>query len=113
MPKRRAFEQLTFSLLLRQLEELRRRCESAVHALPAEKRGAAKSAEISRWLVSKLDAILYTHTGHHISRSRKRPGYEGRYIELCFAAANPEMGSGSIDKAMQFYIQLGSGTRNE
>jgi hypothetical protein len=72
------------------------------HAQGAEKRGAHKSAEINRWLVSELDAILYANIGRHISRSDKRPELD--YVQLCFRVANPKIGSGSIEKAIRFYL---------
>jgi hypothetical protein len=66
---------------------------------------AHKAAENHRWLVGQLDGILAKWTGRHISRSYKNDDLQ-RFVKLCFAAADPNVGSGSIKKAIEAYIRL-------
>jgi len=87
------------------VEQLRLWAENAACELPAESKGAHIAAEINKWLVSRLDAILFASTGRHVSRSYKDYDLQ-RYIQLCFAAANPDVGPGSIKEAIQAYVRL-------
>jgi hypothetical protein len=89
--------------LLRAVERLRAWCEAAGRALPAESRGAFRAAQCNVALVTSLDRILSAHTGRHISRSYK--DFDMQYIKLCFAAADPCVGSGSIEEAMKAYLR--------
>jgi hypothetical protein len=84
------------------VEQLRLWFENAARSLPAQSKGARKAAENHRWLVSGLDAILAEYTGRHLSRSKR----DKAYVELCFAAADPNVGPGSINEAMQASIRL-------
>jgi hypothetical protein len=79
--------------------------ENAARSLPEEKRGTHRPAENHRWLVGQLDAILAHHTGRHINRSRNRNSLR-RCMDLCFEAADPSVGSGSIDKAIEALVRL-------
>lgn len=87
------------------VERLRLWFENAAHLLPAETKGAYKAAENHRWLVRQLDGILAECTGRHISRSYKDDDLQ-RFVKLCFAAADPNVGSGSIKKAIEAYVRL-------
>jgi hypothetical protein len=87
------------------VERLRLWAENAACELPAESKGAHIAAEINKWLVSRLDAILFASTGRHVSRSYKDDDLQ-RYIQLCFAAASPDVGPGSIKEAIQAYVRL-------
>jgi hypothetical protein len=89
--------------LLRAVERLRAWCEAAGRALPAESKGAHRVALCNKALVTLLDGILSAHTGRHISRSYKNPDLQ--YVKLCFAAADPCVGSGSIEEAMKAYLR--------
>jgi hypothetical protein len=83
------------------LEQLRSWFESTACSLPAETTGAHKAAEHHLWLVGQLDAILYESTGRHVSRT-----YKNDYVKICFAAADPNVGPGSITKAIEAYTAL-------
>jgi hypothetical protein len=87
------------------VERLRVWAENAARSLPAESKGAHIAAENNKWLVSRLDAILFAYTGRHVSRSYKDCDLQ-RYIRLCFEAANPDVGPGSIKEAIQAYVRL-------
>jgi len=86
------------------VEQLRLWFERAARSLPAETKGAHKAAGNHRWLVGQLDAILSECTGRHISRSYKADDLQ-RYVELCFAAADPNVGTGSVEKAIQAFVR--------
>jgi hypothetical protein len=86
------------------VERLRLWFEMAAGSLPAETKGAHKAAENHRWLVGRLDAILSEYTGRHINRSYKNDDLQ-RYVELCFAAADPNVGTGSVEKAIQAFVR--------
>jgi hypothetical protein len=87
------------------VEQLRLWFENAARSLPTDTTGAHKAAENDRWLVGQLDGILAKCTGRHISRSYKNDDLK-RFVKLCFAAADPNVGSGSIKKAIEAYIRL-------
>jgi hypothetical protein len=89
------------------LERLRFWLENTASSLPAETKGAHKAAENHRWLVGQLDAILAQHTGRrgrHISRSNKNDLQS--FVDSCFAAADPNVGPGSVKKAIEAYARL-------
>jgi hypothetical protein len=86
------------------VEQLRLWFERAARSLPAETKGAHKAAENHRWLVGQLDAILAECTGGHINRSYKND--LAHYVELCFAAVDPNVGPGSINKVFEAYVRL-------
>ena len=87
------------------VERLRLWFENAARSLPTDTTGAHKTAENHRWLVGQLDGILAECTGRHISRSYK-DGDLQRFVKLCFAAADPNVGIGSIKKAIEAYVHL-------
>ncbi len=87
------------------VEQLRLWFENAARSLRADTTGAHKAAENHRWLVGQLDGILAKCTGRYISRSYKDDDLQ-RFVKLCFAAADPNAGSGSIKKAIEAYIRL-------
>lgn len=87
------------------VERLRNWASNAANSLPSESTGAHKRAENNRWLVSQLDAILFKHTQTHITRSYKKPELQD-YVTVCFNAADPSIGSGSIQEVMKDVIRL-------
>lgn len=89
------------------VEQLRTWFENAASSLPRDARGPHKAAENHLWLVRQLDAILAEFTGRQgrqISASYKDD--LRRYVELCFAAVDPNVGPGSIKKAIEAYAHL-------
>jgi hypothetical protein len=84
-------------------ELLRRWTAAAASWLPADPRGAHKTAEANKRLVCWLNEILSRYTGRHVSRSYKSEA-EQRFVELCFKAAHPQIGDGSIKKAVQAHV---------
>jgi hypothetical protein len=87
------------------VEQLRLWFEKAARLLPADTTGAHKAAENHRWLVGQLDGILAECTGRHVSRSYKDDDLQ-RFVELCFTAADPNVGGGSIKKAIEAYVRF-------
>jgi hypothetical protein len=102
-PKRDALKLLCERLSV--VEQLRLWFENAGRSLPADTRGGRKAAENHQWLVGQLDGILTEYTGRHISRSYKAQDLQ-RFVRLCFAAADSNVGSGSIKKAIEAYVRL-------
>jgi hypothetical protein len=98
----------TLNLLYKRVaavQELRRWFEDAARSLPAEATGAHRAAENHLWLVAQLDAILAYYRGRRdrqIARSNKKPQH---YVKLCFAAVDPNVGTGSIQKAIEAYVR--------
>jgi hypothetical protein len=101
-PTRDTLDQLYERVLT--VEQLRLWFERAARSLPAETKGAHKAAENHRWLVGQLDGILSECTGRHISRSYKADDLQ-RYVELCFAAVDPNVGPGSVKKAIEAFVR--------
>lgn len=95
--RRGTLQQLCRSL--EAVEQLRNRFEYAARALPAESRGASRKAANNRSLVGGLDAILYMTTGKRLSGSKDHVWF----VTLCFEAADPDIGRGSIQEAMKSY----------
>jgi hypothetical protein len=87
------------------VERLQSWFKHTADSLPAEIVGAHKAAEQHLWLVGQLDAILFEATGKHVGRSNKRDSSQ-RYVEMCFSAADPPVGTGSIKKAIETYVGL-------
>jgi hypothetical protein len=100
----------TLKLLCQHLSAIERlRCwfEVAAASLPAESPGAHRAAENHLWLVGQLDAILAQHTGRegrHISRSNKDELQT--FVDSCFAVVDPNVGPGSVKKAIEAYARL-------
>jgi hypothetical protein len=90
--------------LLRAVERLRAWCEAAGRALPAESRGGSRAAQCNMALVTLLDGILSAHTGQHINRSYKNSELQD-YVRLCFTAADPKIGPGSIKQAIELFVR--------
>jgi hypothetical protein len=90
--------------LLRAVERLRAWCEAAGRALPAESRGGSRAALCNVALVTLLDGILSAHTGQHINRSYKNSELQD-YVRLCFTAADPKIGPGSIKQAIELFVR--------
>jgi hypothetical protein len=90
--------------LLRAVERLRAWCEAAGRALPAESKGAYRVAQCNVALVTLLDQILSAHTGRRINRSDKNLDLRD-YVRLCFTAADPEIGPGSIKQAIELFVR--------
>lgn len=101
-PKRDAFNLLYEQLLA--VERLRVWLENAARSLPAETRGAHKAAQVNLWLVSQLDEILARGIGRRISRSNNNELQS--FVDSCFAAADPNVGPGSVKKAIEAYARL-------
>jgi hypothetical protein len=108
MPRYHALKLLCVQLSA--VERLRFWFENAARLLPAEVPGAHKTARNRRWLVGELDTIQARYTGRHVSRSYK-VRHLLRYVQLCFAAADPNVGPGSITKAIEAYARLNPGRR--
>jgi hypothetical protein len=89
--------------LLSAVERLRYSLEDVARSLPVEtSTGAHEAAENHRWLARELDRMLAECTGRHISRGKKML----RFVELCFAAADPDVGTGSIKNAIEACTRL-------
>lgn len=86
------------------VKQLRFWFQKAADSLPADHSGAHKAAENHRWLVRQLDGIVAECTGRHISRSYKAEDLK-RFVKLCFAAADPNVGPGSIEKAIEACVR--------
>ena len=97
VPPRRLAHQL-LGQRCREVERLREWALAAAASLSQETTIAQKRTNNQRWLVSQLDAILFKHTNKKVSRSSKWPE---RYVTACFRAADPRIGSGSIDEAIK------------
>ena len=90
--------------LLGAVERLRAWCEAARRELPAESRGTHRVAQCNVALVTLLDGILWAHTGQHINRSYKNSNLQD-YVRLCFTAADPKIGPGSIKEAIELFVR--------
>jgi hypothetical protein len=102
-PARRHPLELLYGRVLA-VEQLQTWFETAARSLPKETKGAHRAAENHQWLVRQLDAILTEYTDRRVSRSYKDDDLR-RYLELCFAAADPSVGSGSITKAVEIHVR--------
>jgi len=78
--------------------------------VPATKRGANRKALNVQWLVARLDVIREEFTGKKITRSNKR-GATREYITAVCRIADPTIGPGTIDRAMQLRIRNNRRTR--
>ena len=86
------------------IEQLRLWAEAVRHSSPRiSKEGTRRRALSDGMLISALDEILFAYTGNLINRSYKK-AHLRRYVELCFRAVNSNVGSGSIDKAIQAHV---------
>jgi hypothetical protein len=92
------------------VEQLRTWFENAARSLPKNTKGPRKAADNHLWLVRQLDEIVAEYTGRHVNRSYKTNDLQ-HYIKLCFAAVDPNVGSGSINKAVQACVHLSSRRR--
>jgi hypothetical protein len=101
-PKRDAFNPLYEQLLA--VERLRVRLENAARSLPTETTGAHKAAQVNLWLVGQLDEIVARGTRRHISRSNNNELQS--FVDSCFAVADPNVGPGSVKKAIEAYVRL-------
>jgi hypothetical protein len=86
------------------VEQLRTWFENAARSLPKETKGARRAAENHQWLVRQLDAILTEYTDRRISRSYKDSDLQ-LFLELCFAVVAPNVGPGSIKKAVEIHVR--------
>jgi len=101
-PTRDALDQLYERVLI--IQQLRLWFEHAARSLPAEAKGAHKAAENRRLVVGQVDAILAECAGRHINRICKNDLV--RHVELCSAAEDPNVGSGSINRVFEAYVRL-------
>jgi hypothetical protein len=70
------------------------------------KPGANRKAMNVRWLVGMLDNILENDTRIKISRSTKRHNTTREFVMVVLKAADPKIGRGTIERAMQEHITL-------
>ncbi len=69
------------------------------------KPGATRKAKNTQWLVARLDAIREEFTARRITRSKKRTDLSRDYIKAVCQIADPAIGTGTIDRAMQLRIK--------
>jgi hypothetical protein len=69
------------------------------------KPGATRKAKNTQWLVARLDAIREEFTARKITRSKKRTDLSRDYIKAVCRIADPAVGTGTIDRAMQLRIK--------
>jgi hypothetical protein len=77
----------------------------ASHRVSPMRPGANRKASNVRWLVARLDAIMKESTERSISRSGKRTNLTRDYIASVCHIADPSIGRGTIDAAMQTRIR--------
>jgi hypothetical protein len=85
------------------VEQLRFCAENAARVQRATKKKVHPTLS-NQHLVDLLDPIIFEHTGEFLNRSYKQ-GDLRRCVELCFRAVNSNIGSGSIDKAIQAHVR--------
>jgi hypothetical protein len=85
------------------VEQLRFCAENAARVRRATKTKVHPTLS-NQHLLDLLEPIIFEHTGEFLNRSYKQ-GDLRRCVELCFRAVNSNIGSGSIDKAIQAYVR--------
>jgi hypothetical protein len=96
--------QLLYQIFL-SIERLRLWAEAVHRAMPrVSKEGTRRRVLSDGTLINALDEILFAYTGELMSRSYKK-AHLRRYVELCFRAVDSNIGSGSIDKAIQAHVR--------
>jgi hypothetical protein len=109
-PSRRPNDTKHLELMLHELSLLSTWLERASYHLPKAKPGAARRAANVVWLVGILDDIRYEHAKDkhakvRIKRSGKEPDSSRKFITVVCQLAEPELGNGTIERAMQQHIQ--------
>jgi hypothetical protein len=90
--------------MLWNIERLRLWAENTARSSKGKSEGAHRRLLSSGILIGELDEILFAYTGDLISRSYKK-AYLRRCVELCIRAVDSDIGSGSIDKAIQAHVK--------